>query len=398
MSRATGRLAWALTGTSVVLGLSGLLLTVRLRGLPLADGAPVTDGEVVFAAGLVLLSVVFPAVGALIASRHPRNPIGWMLIAFGLMQVLTGGLTYGRWGLLVASTTPPLVAEAMWLGNWIWAPSLTLLGVFLPLLLPTGSLPSRRWRPVVWVAGLATAVSVGAVAVALWPKRGLPLLEPTIELGWAEAVFAAGVGVVALCALAAVASLVMRFRHADGGERQQLKWVGFGAGVAVAGIVAAFVDPLWSGLSLALVFSAMLALPAAIGVAVLRYRLYEIDRIISRTVSYGLVTGVLAALYVGGVFLLTPLVAGVGGGSELAVAAATLAVAAAFGPVRRRVQAAVDRRFNRARYDARRTVEEFAYRLRDEVDLDLLAASVREVARSTIQPTRVSIWFPEERS
>jgi hypothetical protein len=248
---------------------------------------------------------------------------------------------------------------------------------------------------VAWVAAAGTAFASGVLAVTLWPVRGAPLLDPEMGLRGREGVFIAGVAVVAACALAAVASLVIRFRQADGVERQQLKWVGLGAGLAVVGIVAAFVVPEYIGAGIVVVVVGLLALPLSIAVAVLRYRLYDIDRIISRTVAYAVLTALLGGLYVSGIFLLTPLVAGAGGGSELAVAASTLAVAAAVRPLRRRVQDVVDGRFNRARYDAQRTVSGFAGRLRDDVRLEDLRAELVSVVDEVMEPASASLWLRE---
>jgi hypothetical protein len=397
MSRPAARIGWALAAVSSLLGVGGLLLVLRLRGVPLPVGPAVSEGDVVFAVGMVFLAVVFPAVGALIAARHPRNPIGWMLVAFGLMQALTGGLMYARWALFVASVPVPFAAGATWLSSWIWAPSLALLATFLPLLLPTGRLPSPRWRPVAWLAATATAAAVMAVAVRLWPLRGVGLLEPAIDLGGAEAVFNAGLAVMAACTVAALASLAARWRRAGPDERQQLKWVGFGAGIAAVGVVVAFVDPLWDTLALAVIFVTLLALPVSIGVAVLRYRLYDVDRIISRTLAYAGVSAILTALYVAGVVVIGALLSPLAQGSQLPVAGSTLAVAAAFGPLRRRVQAVVDRRFNRARYDAARTIDDFAAGLRESTRMEHLHGRLLEVVDRTLEPAHASVWLRDWR-
>jgi hypothetical protein len=266
------------------------------------------------------------------------------------------------------------------------------------LLFPTGHLPSPRWRPVAWAAGATiTAISVVA-AVAPQPlDQGLPLnplgiqqLAGVYELAAPTAFLLLGV-----LGLASVASLVVRFRRARGEERQQLKWFTYGAAVLALLLAVSAASQTLSGRVPDLVVAAALAAPPlAIGVAVLRYRLYDIDRIINRTLVYGALTVLLAVVYAGIVLTLGQLFGGLGEDpSSWVVAAATLAVAGLFQPARRRIQAIVDRRFNRRKYDAAKTVEAFSVRLRDEVDLDALAAELLAVVDQTMQPTAASLWL-----
>lgn len=388
------RLAWALWAVSTAVAGLGVAFAVANRSLP--DSA---DSSVLFAVGLLAIATTYTGTGALIASRQPTNAVGWILVAVGGFQALGGLSEYGRWALLIAAQPTPLAAEAVWLGNWIWIPSLVLLATFLPLLFPTGQLPSRRWRPIAAVAAATATLMALAQALAGWPLRGLPMLDPALDtdLGGFEAVFQAGSVVVGLCAVAALASVRARYRHAGDIERQQLKWVGFGAAVTVAGIVATFFDPFWTAPGLAVALTAFQALPVTIAVAMLRYRLYDIDRLLSRTVAYALLTGVLAGVYLAAVVALQALLRPIAGPSELAVAGATLAAAAVFAPARSRLQTTVDRRFNRARYDAVHTVAAFRGRVRDETSGDRIRHQLAHVTAAAVEPTAVAVWLPAPR-
>ena len=325
-----------------------------------------------------------PLVGALIAARLPTNPYGWLWCALGLLY----GVLPLADGLRRIGAVPGWLAAAL-----IGAPflmSLCLL-VLLLLLFPTGRLPDRRWR---WLARAAVLVTGVGLLVLPFALNNIDSVRP---VPWAvggnagrvlAALLQSGVTALFLLVVLAAASLLVRFRRGGPVERQQLKWFVLAAALASATVLvdvlgAPVSGPVWSvvdALSFAL-------LPVAMGIAVLRYRLYEIDRIVSRTVSYGLLTAVLVGLYLVVVALLRPLLEPLTGSSTLAVAASTLAVAAAFNPARRRLQAAVDRRFDRARYDAARAVDAFAARLRNQVDLDEIthgsSATSRRPGRST---------------
>jgi hypothetical protein len=281
---------------------------------------------------------------------------------------------------------------------WAWYPAQGLMSTFLLLLFPTGHLPSRRWRPVAWAAG-ATITGVSLVA-AVAPEpldEGLPpnplgiqQMAAVYEIAGPIAFFILGV-----LGLASVASLVVGFRRARGEERQQLKWFTYGAGVLTLLLaVSAASQALTARVPDLVIAAALAAPPLAIGVAVLRYRLYDIDRIINRTLVYGLLTATLGLAYALVVLVLGQLFGKVGGTPpSWAVAGATLTVAALFQPARRRIQQAVDRRFNRRRYDAARIVEAFSTRMRDELDLDALSAELLSVVDRTMQPTVVSLWL-----
>ncbi|HKP98854.1 MAG TPA: hypothetical protein VJ735_00860 [Actinomycetes bacterium] len=345
----------------------------------------------------LLAIVVAATVGAVLASRLPRHPVGWLLLALGLAVTGSGVADgYARYGLVAH---PGALPAARWVA--IYSPATSIIGLalvgFVLLLTPTGSLPSPRWRW--WARVQVAAPAVFVVALTVGPGLVIPPYESAVEPVSIPAL--AGAVVVAIVAaffltvaglVVAAGSLVARFRGARGVERQQLRWLALaaaltGVGAAVVGIgmaMGATAVPLFAaGLCLML-------LPLATGAAILRYRLYDLDRIISRTLAYGLLTVLL-----GGSYAVVALGLGelIGRDSSLVVAAATLAVAASFQPVRRRVQAAVDRRFNRRRYDAAQTIAAFGDRLRQQVDLDTLTAELLAVAGQTMQPTSVSLWL-----
>jgi hypothetical protein len=370
--------------------------------------------------GLLLGFGWFALVGAVVVSRRPRNLMGWILVAIAVpLSVLAASHNTAAYLVLERGHEPTLLISLLaWPNNWSWYATLALVFVYVPLLFPTGRLLSSRWRPVAWLAALGAAgmCALGGVAGDIGfqisqgdegPAATIPNPLGVDGLAHVEQlpIMAVFSGLLMVTVVAAFASLVVRFRRSRGVERQQMTWLVLAASLVppTLGLEVLF-DAFGSQSPETLrgvgFLVAINAIPLAIGLAVLRYRLYDIDRVVSRTVSYIVLSALLAGIYVAGVVVLGWLVRSVSGGagSDLVVAASTLAAAAAFQPLRRRVQVFVDRRFNRERYDARRTVEELASRLRDEVDLDVLAAGVEQVARSTIQPTQVAIWFAEARS
>jgi MFS family permease len=392
-SRAVARLAWLLCGASLTLGLFG----VALESL---NGLRITDSSVV---GIGLLAITFPLVGAVVAARRPRNPLGWIFCAIGISYGLTvTGEAYALYTLGTAPGSLPGGGLMSWLGNWAWAPGLGLLMTFALLLFPDGRLPSRRWRPVAWLSAASITVICGPGAVWSWPRRGLALLESDQE-GLENAprlvnmLVQAGVPLMLLCGLASVVALLVRFRRSRGVERQQLKWFAFAGAVTVAGLVLVVFPSQygWIGpLSALVTLPVLVSMPVAAGVAILRYRLYDIDRLINRTLVYGLLTALLGAFYAGVVLVLGQVFGGIGDNPpSWVVAGATLAVAALFQPARHRIQEAVDRRFNRRKYDAAQTIEAYSVRLRDEVDLDTLSAELLAVVDQTMQPTRAWLWL-----
>jgi hypothetical protein len=391
--RAAASLAWLLCGVSLTFGLSGLVLE-SLNRHQIAD---------VTSVAIVLLAISFPLVGAVVAARRPQNPLGWIFCAIGIWYGLTIlGEAYGIYTLRTAPGSLPGGGLMSWLGNWAWAPALGLFMTFALLLFPDGRLPSHRWRPVAWLSAASIVLICVPGGAWSWPQRGVGLVESNQE-GLEHAprlvplLGQAGILLMLLCGLASAVALLVRFRRSRGVERQQLKWFAFAGVVTVAGIVL-IILPISYGLispvSVLVALPVLVSMPVAAGVAIVRHRLYDIDRIINRTLVYGLLTTLLAAVYAGLVLILGQVFGGVGRDPpSWAVAGATLAVAALFQPARRRIQAVVDRRFNRRKYNASKTVEAFSVRLRDEVDLDALAAELLAVADQTMQPTTVSLWL-----
>jgi hypothetical protein len=346
-------------------------------------------------------STAFMVVGALVVARRPANPIGWL---FSVIALLALGAPMAREYLQYAYVTRPgalpFAVVAAWYLAWAAFPVFGLTFTFTLLLFPTGRLPSPRWRSIAWLAGIEiTATSVLAALQPALPldNKGRRAIPNPIGISGLPAPDQGPVGAILLgmftvASLAGCASLVLRFRRARGEERQQLKWVAYAAALMVISflVMARFVP---GGSNLAMAFTIAL-LPTAAGIAILRYRLYDIDRLINRTLVYGLLTALLAGVYAGGVLALGQLFGTVGERTPcLAVASATLAVAALFQPARRRIQQAVDRRFNRRKYDAAKTIETFSARLRDQIDLATLARELHAVVDQTMQPTTASLWL-----
>ena len=341
---------------------------------------------VVFVAG-------FATVGALLAWKRPGNPIGWLLSATGLAYAV-GAVN------VFLSHFPRTLTLSNWLG-WIYLLGLGLC-VFVVLLFPTGHLPSRRWRPVAWAAGagLAGWVLGNAFAPTIL-QNSPPTPNPAGVTGPAGDIFkimaVGGELLIPATGLAAILSLAFRYRRAVTAERAQLKWLLYATAVIVVALLATIPIERIMGpgdtvnnLQNAMSSGAVALVAVAIGIAVLRYRLYDIDRVISRTVAYAIITGLLVGIYAGLVLLATGVL---GLRTPVAVAAATLAAAALFSPVRRRVQHRVDRRFNRARYDADQTVAAFAARLKDAVDLDAVQDDLAGVVHRALEPAHVSVWI-----
>jgi hypothetical protein len=365
------------------------------------------DANLAFTTGELLLRLAFLLFGwfgALIVSRRPGHPIGWILCALGLMSGFGAfAIEYAVYGLITHPGAVPAAATVAWCNSWEFAVNFGLLAALL-LLFPSGRPPSPRWRWVLWLA--ATGVVLATVgALGLWPLRGRALLQlhTPDPIGVLGVLYPLGAWATELAILAAVASLVVRFRRARGAERQQLKWLFYWVAVLVIGfpITGVVLDRVSSELAADLIFALLIVpIPLAIGVAIIRHRLYDIDRLINRTLVYGLLTALLAAVYAGVVLVLAQLFGGLGAEPpSWAIAAATLSVATLFQPARRRIQQAVDRRFNRRKYDAAKTIERFSGRLRDELDLDTLSAELLAVVDQSMQPTSASLWLrPSPRS
>ena len=395
----------ALRAAATILALLALALEAAAGVLIVRDMAATDVAVGSNGVSVIILGASFPVVGWLIASRRRENRIGWMFLAAGVMFALvTFSGAHAQYGLVVEPGSLPLAEVTAWLSTLAWVPAYTLL-ILLLLFFPDGRLPSRRWRPITWIAAVSAFLMLVPSAIAEWPYRGLALLtgvspatgEPLLDPALDTANLLQGVGsaLSLIVALAGAGALVIRFRRSVGTEHQQIKWF------ATAAIVelAVFLPMGVGGVELPTPFDALVAMiaapliPIAIGVAILRYRLYEIDRIISRTIGWALTTGVIVAVFAGIVIGLEGILSRVTGGNTVAVAASTLVAAAIFQPLRRRVQGAVDHRFNRARYDAQRTVDGFAERLRNEVDLATLRSALVRTADDAVRPVNSSVWL-----
>ena len=377
-------LAWAVCALSLTL--------TALNFLLIALNVSLNVPAYVFWPELTSIAVGYSVIGAIIASRLPHHPIGWLCCAIGLIAAVDHFA--GEYSLyaLVAQPHPLPGGRAMlWLQGWFWMLFIGLI-VFLLLLFPTGRLPSSRWRPFAWASvGVISAAVIWSSAIS--PDVGFNAPPSPVQLS------------VLLLGGVAAASLVVGRRHARGVERQQIKWLLYvgplffiAAGLHVGFYYFWLTERSW-GLwaSYLLVAVGGLSGPMAIGIAILRYRLYEIDLIINRTLVYGSLTAILVALYFGGIVVLQRVfVLLTGQKSTLAVVASTLVIAALFNPLRRRIQAFIDRRFYRRKYDARKTLEAFSAQLRDETDLEALSDDLLGVVRETMQPAHVSLWLRPE--
>jgi hypothetical protein len=398
-------LAWSLAGLSVIVFVAGVPLYV------LSSSARVTGiiGELLGGA----LFLVFPVVGALIAARRPRNPIGWIVLADGLVFNLNGTLDYySDYGIARPGSLPLVVGMAT-INNWLWVPAVGLMGTFVFLLFPDGWLPSRRWRPVAWLSGLTIVLVCIQVGLTPGPLEGLGGVRNPVGFmvfPWMKSVPYILIPLFLLCMVLSVFSLVLRYRHSRGEGRQQIKWIAFAASligtlylIAMIGSIVypqktwfAPGSPLWQ---ISLEYAAFLSfplVPVAIGFAMLRYRLYDIDIIINRALVYGSLTATLALVYFGSVASIQTLFRTITGQEQqpqLAVVVSTLAIAALFNPLRHRIQSFIDRRFYRRKYDAAKTLDVFAARLRDEIDLEALGGDLVSVVSETMQPAHVTLWL-----
>jgi hypothetical protein len=389
--RAAGRLAWglaalalALLGGSVVVFLASRSVDLRTR--------PVS----------FVLDIVFAAVGAVIASRQPRNAIGWIFCGVAVL----GGVSalanaYAGYWLGGAGGSRRLGETAAWVEDNGWALGVLPAVTFLLLLFPDGRLLSRRWRPIAWcaaagIAGVFVGNSLHSGNLEDFPKVANPygVDSPAID-----ALTGMGYLVLLVGLVGSVTSLILRFRRTGREQREQIKWLMWAGALAVAILVVGVAGyDLWgAGVANTAILLGVLGLPVATGMAILRHRLYDIDVVINRTLVYGALTATLALAYLGSVLLLQLLLRPLTHQSNLAIAASTLAVAALFRPARTRIQAVVDRRFYRRKYDAALTLEAFSARLRDEIDLSSLSSELRAVVTETMQPAHVSLWLPGAR-
>jgi hypothetical protein len=398
-TRTASFLAWSIVAASLVLhGGSGVFVFLGRHVTTPAD----KDVSSLGAIGFFVAFLAFPVVGAVIVSRRPANAIGWLFLLIGAdFAVSDLSSRYADYALFASPGSLPAGIWVGWMSGWLDPVVFASIMIVL-LLFPDGSPLTPRWRPIVWF------VTVFVVASVLWnalkPDKiftdSLPVENPAgvrwlgDHLGFVDQIIFLG---FAIGVLLAVTSAVLRFRRSAGIERDRMKWLALAALMLVAGFVVAIVLSLAhvstiGDLTIGLGFAAV---PVAVGIGVLRYRLYEIDRVISRTVSFALVTAALGATYVGLVLLGQSVFSSVAGGGGLVVAVSTLVVAALFLPVRSRVQTFVDRRFNRHRYDAQQTLETFGTRLREQVDLVTLSGDLRTAVDETMQPAHVSVWLRE---
>lgn len=358
------------------------------------------DADITIAAvGFLIAFYAFPLVGAMIASRRADNAIGWLFLALGLVFAATNiASSYADYVLFANPGTLPGGVWAAWAVSWL--DPLFFAGVILLLLLfPTGHLAFSRWRIVVWMLGIgaATTLVVTAVQPGVIFEDTLPVENPAAIDGVSGVLDALGGTATVLfagSAVLAVVGVVRRFRASTGTERLQFRWFAAAASLLLVSFLTLLVTPLGlpAAVAEALIGLAVAGIAVAVGVAVLRYRLYEIDRIISRTLVYASLTVVLGAAYVGLVLAGQALFSSFTGGSNLAIAVSTLVVAALFLPVRSRVQRPVDRRFNRRRYDAQGTLETFGARLREQLEIETLRTDLARVVQDTMQPGHVAIW------
>ena len=388
-------LAWSLWALSLALTALSLLLLILNLSHP---DVPVYS----FWAENVLFSIGYSTVGAVIVPRMSQeNPIGWLFCAIGLLWAVIHLIgEYAIYTLLAEPGSLPAGEIASWVYTWPWVLGLGLI-VFLSLLFPNGRLPSARWRWFARISALLTLVGMALAAFSPGPiVVGLPAIHNPLGIeGLPNAYKSVQVLMLVLIAISVV-SLLLRRVYARGVERQQTKWFTYAAAVAASGAILKFIisDPLdlvWiGGVGYALVLIGLAGMPIAMGIAITRYRLYEIDLLINRTLVYGSLTAMLVALYVVGIVVLQRIFVTLAGQqSTLAVVASTLLIAALSNPLRRRIQSFVDRRFYRSKYDARKTLEAFSAKLRDETDLEALNNDLVGVVRETMQPAHVSLWL-----
>jgi hypothetical protein len=401
------RLAWSLWGLALGFAAAGLVFGV------LSFSAELPEGREPFLASIVVQDVLvalYGVLGALIASRQGRNVIGWIFcfvaLSLGAISFASG---YADYALYARENSLPGAVLAAWVPSWMFIPAVYVSMCYLFFLFPDGRPASPRWRPVIWAATIVAVVAT--LATAFEPGRlfSFPTVENPFGLGGSFGRIAIVTNDITDLAamivfLVSLASMVARLRRARGRERQQLKWITYAAALTATSFAASFVAGAltdWRPASDAffvLGVAGFASIPVAAGVAILRHRLYDIDLLINRTLVYATLTGTLALVYVGGVVSLQyAFRALTDGESQLAVVASTLAIAALFNPLRRRIQGFIDRRFYRSKYDAARTLESFAARLRDETDLGALKDELISVVGETTQPAHVSLWLRPSR-
>jgi hypothetical protein len=399
MDRRAAWLAWSLAALSVALVVGGIVLSRAASSTApdLPFGGETNDASVV--ANLVTL-LTFSVVGAIIASRHPRNTIGWLFCSVGVTIGLNSFAgDYAEYWLAGGTSMKSVAETAAWFSSWAWILLTYVPTTFVLLLFPDGRLPSPRWRLVAWGAALGIAGCVVGYALESGPLEDFPQIAnpygvdgPVVGMvGVAGSIVAAG------ALVASAVSLIVRMRHARSEQRQQIKWLAYGGTVVVGTICVGGLINLWNvPVSIAVSNVALLGLPVFTGIAIVEHHLYDIDLLINRTLVYGSLTTMLVAVYVGGIVLSQRVFVGLTGHDELpqlAIVASTLLIAALFAPLRRRIQATIDRRFYRRKYDAAKMLSVFSARLREETDLSTLSDDLVGVVKETMQPEHVTLWL-----
>src|ERR671913_967111 len=397
-------LAWALCVVSLALAALSLLLFILNLSYPNTNlYEPWLDNTV--------NALFYPTVGAIVASRRPQNPVGWLLCLYGLVTSIGYFCAeYAIYALLAQPDSLPAAEAMVWIVSWV-LPIMNGLQVFYILLFPTGRLPSRRWRWLGWLTVIYVVVGVILGAFSSGALLGIlgPIQNPLGIEGFSNIYYKAVVFTMAsLLPLAAALAVFIRLRRAIGVERQQIKWFAYAAVATVSAATLAYIiprvvdTPLWfERVGFALNIVPIPAIPIAIGIAILRYRLYDIDILINRTLVYGSLTLMLALVYFGGVTATQALFGILTDQQELpqlVVVTSTLLIAALFNPLRRRIQSFIDRRFYRSKYDAIKTLEDFSVKLRDVTDPDALSDDLVGVVRETMQPAHVSLWLRPEKA
>ncbi len=394
--RAAARLAWSVCALSLALTVLSLLLLILNLSHP---NAHVYD----YWLENTISAISVAPIGALIASRRPENPVGWLMCLLGLATSI--GLFGGQYAIYTLSAEPnslPAGEVLAWIASWI-LPIIIGLQVFAFLLFPTGRLPGRRWRWLAWLTAAFVVAGVISSAFSLGANAGLGPIRNPLGIEGVSNSYDMIMNLPSILYVAVASSLLVRLRRASGVERQQVKWFAYAVAATICGVTFAYMipgtidTPLWfERAGFVLNVAVTPAIPVSIGIAILRYRLYDIDRIINRTLVYGALSATLAAVYFGGIVLLQRVFAGLTGQEKLpqiVIVASTLLIAALFDPLRRRIQDFIDRRFYRRKYDAAKTLSAFNARLRDETDLVTLSDDLVEVVRETMQPSQVSLWL-----
>src|SRR5215217_1084483 len=403
-------LAWSLAGLSVAMFVGGLVLFVLVQ----VAQSPGDQATATPLSGLLAFVpfLAFPIVGALVASKRPGNAIGWICLISGLFWMSFAlGAAFDAYELATTGTvTSSVKLDALLQG--IWVPPVGLLGIYMILLFPDGRLPSRRWRPFAWFSGAVMVLIYISFVLVPGPLEDHPGVRNPLGLEsypWLGIVAISAVLLLPLCILTSAFSLMLRYRRSGGEVREQIKWLVFAAlfvGVVYFGgmitqllfapdpLTPSGTTPLWVSLEQYLLLLSYVGIPLAIGFAILKYRLYDIDILINRALVYGTLSVLLAGIYEGSIVLLQEVFRALTGQqSGLAIVASTLVIAALFTPFRRRIQSFIDRRFYRRKYDARKTLEAFSTRLRNETDLVAVSDNLVGVVRETMQPAHVSLWL-----